>query len=196
MIIPTGFAQVNLVFDGSGYTRGAQVVFGVDNNAAVDAADLAALVIASAVTDIMGVMGTAIALKEVKVKLGPNATGGEATVAAGDEGTATGNTLPPQSAVLSKKITALGGQLHSGRAFWPGATENQTDGAGQLTDTALGEWQDALDAFYDHLVADDIPPVLLHSDATTPDAILAFSVSRLMATQKRRIRRVGSRSAA
>lgn len=192
-VIPTGYAQVNVMFDGNGYTRGAQTTFGVKNNATLTAGDLAGVVIGLWSTNVIPVQGADINFKECKVKLGPNSTGGEAVVSAGVPGSVVGNTLPPNVAVLSRKVTALGGRAHNGRLFVPGATESQTDGAGQLNNAALTAWGDALDGFFDDMATGDLPLYLLHHDATGPDILLAFSTQRLMATQKRRLRRAGGR---
>lgn len=192
-VIPTGYAQVNVMFDGNGYTRGAQVTFGVKNNATLTAGDLAGVVIGLWTTNVIPVQSEDINFKECKVKLGPNSTGGEAVVSAGVVGAVAGDSLPPNTAVLSRKVTALGGRAHNGRLFVPGASESQTAGAGQLSDAALTAWGDALDGLFDDLATADLPMYLLHHDSTTPDELLGLSTQRLMATQKRRLRRAGGR---
>lgn len=195
MEIPTGFSQVNVRFEGNGYTRGAEVVFGVDNDAALSPAALAAFVSTEWQLSLLGLQGTAITLREIKVKNGPTDTGPEATISVGEPGTDAGNTLPPNSAVLVKKLTALGGRMHTGRMFFPGATETQTDGAGKLTTSALSDYQDGFDAFFTAMSGGDLPVALLHTDATTPDLLTSFQVMQLMASQRRRLRRVGGRPA-
>lgn len=190
MIIPAGFGQANFIYSGNGYLRGAEVTIGFDDNTGDTPADIAATLIGIHTATITPVQGLACELLTVKVKLGPNATGPEATVGAGVNGTEAGNTLPPNIGVLMTKQTAVGGRKNKGKSFWPGATEAQTDGAGKLNAGAITDWLSAVQDFYDALVTATAPMVILHSDVLdTPTAVIGVTVSQLMVQQHRRLRR-------
>jgi hypothetical protein len=194
VIIPSGYGQVNFVFGGSGFARGAQVTFGFkDNSGGATAATIATDFGTRWVNDILLDQSNTITLDHVKVKLGPNDTGPEATVSSGAAGGLSSQPLPPQDSVIVRKITALGGRKGRGRVFHPGAVESQTDGGGLLTTAAIvtldGDYADLLA----HAAADNLPLYLLHNDATTPTAIDQLDVLQLMGTQRRRIRKVGGR---
>lgn len=197
MIIPTGYAQCNLYFVGSGLPRDAQVAIGVNQDNAFTAAATAAAVGSEFEAAFMPLLSPGITLSYVKAKLGPNDTGPEATVTFGVPGGATGDEpLPPNVAALIKKSTATGGRKGNGRIFLPGVTEDSTTGGGYLVSAALTALQSASDDFLAGLATALCPMVVLHTDATTPTAVTALVVAQLMATQKRRIRRAGGRRAA
>jgi len=190
MIIPAGFDQINAFFIGPAVPRGGQIVFGVDNSASsLTPTTIAGLVGANLVTNILPLMTEDCTLDKVRCKEGPNATGPEATVDFGVPGSITSNALPPQVTLLSRKVCALGGHKHQGRTNWPGLTEDDTNGAGTWIPATLTAWDGGLSDFLTQLASDDIPMVLLHSDATTPDPVLGYSVEKQCATQKRRNRR-------
>jgi hypothetical protein len=191
MLIPAGFAQVNLIFIGNAVPRGAQIVFGVENTTPSSPVEIAQEVGQAWIDEVMPFQSDQISLGSVKAKRGPNATGAEATVSFGDVGGQSSHSLPPNATGLVTKLTVLGGRKHKGRMNIPGLTENQTDGAGYLTPAALAALQGGLDAFLTEIVADVFPMVVLHSDATAPDTVTDLVAQQLMATQKRRIRRTG-----
>lgn len=195
MIIPTGYAQVNLRFTGNGYPRGAEVTYGVDNTGSTLTAEaIAGEALAAWVTWIKGAQSIACVLKEVYVKLGPNATGADFTLSSGVSGDLADNCLPCQVAVLARKLTASGGRINKGRWFWPGATEDQTDGAGLLNTGGLDDWSGAVAGFWAAHGTADLPVVLLHSDAgDTPTPVTNVQTQQQMASQRRRLRKVGGR---
>ena len=194
MNIPTGFAQVNLMFVGAGLPRNAQIALGVENASPLTAAGVAGSVGGAFVTNVMPLLSEGVTLQSVKAKLGPNATGAEAEIAYGTPGGATGDEpLPPNVAALVRKITATGGRKGQGRIFVPGVTEDSTTGGGYLTPTALAALQTAFDDFLTDIGTTFTPMVVLHNDATTPTDVTELAVQQLLATQKRRIRRAGGR---
>jgi hypothetical protein len=99
-------------------------------------------------------------------------------------------TVPINCATLLDKHTARGGRKGRGRCFLPPIwwSEANVDSLGNATSTvqssAQALWASALTA----LLASDTPPVLLHSDGSTPDPITSWDVKALMATQRRRMR--------
>lgn len=107
-----------------------------------------------------------------------------------DAGTASGEAIPTNCAILVKKNTALGGRKNRGRFYWPPyhLSSSNVTSAGVIEDVELSAFQDIWDTFYDELVSRDWAPTLFHSDATTPTGITGFSVESRLATQRRRMR--------
>jgi len=196
-IIPTGYAQANLFFVGAGVPRNAQLAIGLQNTVPGTPLALAG-VVADAFTAVDGPltqMSETVTLEKIKVKLGPNATGAEATLAVGTAGGQALEPLPPNVSVLVNKLNATGGKKNAGKIFWVGVPEAATDGGGLLTPTWLGDLQDAMDIFLGALSGEDAPMVILHNDSTTPTEVTSLSVQQRLATQKRRLRRAGGRRA-
>lgn len=190
MIIPSGYAQLNFRMTGDNCPTGAEVVIGVDNTEEDQgAATLAAAGIAIWVEAMAPVLADSVTLSSVLAKKGPNSTGAFAEVASGITGSGSWGAIPPQSAVLINKVTALGGRKNRGRSFWPGANEANVGENGTLTGGELSDWQDAADLFASDLEDAHIPMVILHASAGTPTPVTSYQVSTLIGTQRDRIRR-------
>lgn len=194
-IIPVGFGQVNFFFTGAGYARGAQVVMGFSNDGPSGALGAAEAFAENWVTNILPEQATDITLDQVKVKLGPNDTGDEAVSSVGEAGTNAGQGYSPQVAALITKVTLLGGREGRGRIFFPGLLEASTDGLGKLTAATKNSLDVAFASFKLQASDDDLPIFLLHNSATAPTALEGFDTVQLLATQRRRIRKVGGRRA-
>lgn len=106
-------------------------------------------------------------------------------------GTAVFPCPPPQVAYLLQKRTARGGRMGRGRCFLPPIFTDETNvnTAGVISGFDLAALQTLWDNALTALQASDCPPVLLHADGSTPDAITSWQISDLVATQRRRIRR-------
>lgn len=193
MIIPAGFAQVNMKFTGADAPRGAQVTYGVDASTVTDPADIAGVVIAEYTAHLRAFQSTGISLGSVLVKVGPNATGPEAEVPAGIPGTAAADAVSPNVAGLATKLTAGGGRKSKGRIFWPGLVETWVNGDGSIDPTAHASLVGAFNDWFDASATDNIPMYLLHTDATAPTILTALLFTTKVATQRRRLRKVGGR---
>lgn len=197
MIIPAGYAQANLLFTGGGAPRGAQVVIGVKVTAGVtDPLVIATGVYQSWATHILPVQSSGIVLSGCKAKMGPNETGLDATYALLTGGGNIASTVPPQVAVLVTKHTAFGGRKGRGRMFVPGVVEGDIDAGGNLGAAQVADWQARMTAFRTAIIGlssvDDL--VLLHSgEGEVPTPITSLNVSSKVATQRRRLRKVGGR---
>lgn len=197
MIIPTGFAQVNLMFVGSALPRDAQIAIGVENVGALNAAGVAGAVGGAWVTNIQPLLPEVVTLDAAKAKLGPNATGPETTIAYGvPGGLAADEPMSPNVAILVNKATAIGGRKNKGKMFVGGFSEEDTTGGGFLLVARQTAWQAAMDDFLADLATNTTPMVVLHTDATTPTDVDSLVVQLRLATQKRRLRRAGGRRAA
>lgn len=194
MIIPSGFAQVNLKWSGASVPTGAECTYGVDiSGYSGDPTDLGESV-ASAynAANLDGVQVTTISLTSILVKFGPNVTGPSAEVATSFPGTISSPGNWPATSVLVQKNTSAGGRAGRGRMYWPGITESDVSVAG-IVDTAYRLAMDtALTSFLDQHVVANHPMVLLHGDSSpipTPLPILSLVPASQVATQRRRNRR-------
>lgn len=188
-IIPVGNGQANIRFTGPAAPRGSEVTLGLDLDLVATPAEVAELVAANWVTNCLVLQSSNIVLEEVYVKFGSNATGAAGIFTVGSAGSLGTGTVTPQVALLVRKNTGQGGRQGRGRMYVPGLVETDVEPGGEVQGPDVQAWQDAMDAFYTQLVADDIPPLLLHStDTVPPYAITSFTVDALTATQRRRLR--------
>lgn len=190
MIIPPGFAQVNLKWTGTSVPLGAQSTFGVEN-----ASGLTADQIADAVGDSIAA-GTLKAswvatcqINSILVKRGPNDTGSASELGYVIVGTMSGTGVQPQVSYLIQKITELGGRHGRGRLYWPGCSETFVNNSGVIDTGVQASFQGALSTWRVAMATANLPLVLLHSDATSPTPITNLNVQTTVATQRRRLRR-------
>lgn len=195
MNIPPGFAQVNLVLGGPALPRGAQMTYGLYIGAYTSpVAVLAESLVADWEADLASLYPPTVQLQGVRVKAGPNATGPEAFAGASIAGTTEGNVEPPNVAIIIRKNTDLGGRHGRGRMFSPGVFENFDVAGGTLTPTEVTRQKTAWDAFFAAQALRTLTPVLLHTATEIlPTAVTSISVEALLATQRRRLRKVGGR---
>ena len=190
MVIPAGFAQVNLIFTGAAVPTGAQVTFGVDPEASQTPADVALIVETALIASgILANLSTALAVTAILVKFGPNETGPSIERATNLPGTSASAVEAPNTAVLVHKLTAFGGRRGRGRNYWPGIGEGAVDSSGALLPQVRADLETDMEAFRNELADLLAPMVLLHSDATAPYGVDSLSVDARVATQRRRLRR-------
>jgi len=114
-----------------------------------------------------------------------------ATVGINVTGDLAGGANPPQCASLITKNTARGGRKGRGRWYLPIGivlSESGVSPAGTISSIELGDLQDCLDSFYAALIAEDLIPLLFHSDGTAGNVITSFTAGNTIATQRRRLR--------
>lgn len=115
-------------------------------------------------------------------------------------GSASGDSLPNNTAMLVKKVGVLAGRRNRGRMFIPGVPESISNSVGILTTLGVSDWQANIDEFLqggsipDALFGGDTSvstqPCIFHSTGDpTPAIIGQLVVSNLVATQRRRLRR-------
>ena len=202
MIIPEFFAQVNYVFTGGQVPTGAEITLGVENVAVLSASALATQAL-DCWNDgqIYSYQADGVTLTSVRVKLGPNDTGATAEIPCSVPGAVSGDQMAPNCAYLIKKYSDLGGRRGRGRMYVPGCDEGQVANDGSLDPTFQSNFQDNVNDFWTSLDENGIPAQLLHADsldengdpipdtAPSPTPVTAFVVDRLIATQRRRLRR-------
>lgn len=190
MIIPSGYAQVNVKMTGSALPLGAEWTFGVRNSTDLPASTIASRVISQGVTSsIKNLFATESTLASVVVKLGPNATGASAEVGwnlAGNLSSGAGN---PSSSLLVSKITEMGGRHGKGRLFLPALPEAYILPGGAIDGALVVAAQTIVSGFLSGLAAQDIPMVLLHADATSPTNVSFLTVQARVSNQRRRNRK-------
>lgn len=104
-------------------------------------------------------------------------------------GTANPARFAPNTCILVRKNTVLGGRANRGRFYLPPLWHDMDDtsAAGILSTDAVSGLQAAIDTWFDSLA-----PVLLHDEespaAGLVTAITSLSVQARMATQRRRLR--------
>lgn len=121
-------------------------------------------------------------------------------------GTATGETLPNNCAILVKKNTGLGGRHYRGRLYQPiyGVLESNIDNTGRIGAADVTSLQGRYNTFRTALDTNDLDPYLLHypfvetpvedppvfiDEFPDPTLITTFTVQDIIATQRRRLRR-------
>lgn len=190
MVIPVGYAQINIRFTGTAVPTIAEVTFGVINGASHSALTMATNVEAELIAGtIMDNLTDGVVATNIHVKLGPNATGASVDLACNVPGTVASETEPPNCAFLIRKITSLGGREGRGRIYLPGAPAAAVAENGQLNGTTAADLDTAFANFHAQMIVDNMDPVVLHNSATTPTPIDVWSCDALAATQRRRLRR-------
>lgn len=103
--------------------------------------------------------------------------------------------VPANTSVLVHKATGLIGRNHRGRLYVPGIAETWMDGAGSnLTAPHLATLETAFLDWIAQLITDKLDLAVLHRNpATTPDLVTDVTVRSLVATQRRRLRKVAHR---
>jgi hypothetical protein len=191
-VIPTGFAQSNLVFGGSSMPRGAEVTLGHSLSGYAGDATQAAEDIGTAFdTEVMGVLTNTTTLISCRVKFGPDATGPSAEFPIGSTGGGSNPGVSPAVSWLVHKVTAFGGRAGRGRMYVPGLQESSVSVAGVIDGGSVTAMQSAMSAYLLALGVLNLDPVVLHSVGSplvTPSSITAFNVDSTVATQRRRQR--------
>lgn len=193
MLIPVGFAQVNVIFGGIGMPRGAQVTYGVLNtgpgSGAFTAPQMAEFCKETWRTRFLTQQSSSCVLKECRVKLGPNASGADATVSVNHPGLQSAESDSPNVAVLIRKRTPFGGKTGKGRMFMPGVHEGATNKGGVIDTAYLNLVQSEADQWLAaHNTAGLVVHLLHSAPLLAPFVVTNLEVQQLMATQRRRLR--------
>lgn len=189
-MIPAGFGQATFLFTGGGLPYGAACVLGFENTVpgtAQQCADAIAGIFNS--NNAMTYTSNQVTLASVHVKLGPDATGPAADAAIGEAGADSDPACAPNTTWLIRKVTNLGGREGRGRLYWPGISQSNVDSDGDVGPTAQGLYQAIWDEIFDDMDTGNVPAVLLHESATTPNPLTGFQIDSRAATQRRRLRR-------
>lgn len=197
MATPAGYAECSYSFTQAGLIRPAFITFGVDpSETAIDLIATAVQAAFTAAGSLNTVMDSSVQMVNTRVSLGtetaedlvynlPSAIAG---------GGGTTGSLPPNCAVLIRKVTARGGRRGRGRVYVPWAiNETAVDEVGIIAGAAVTTLQNAANAWRAALVTQNVPMVVLHNPGLTatgaPDVVTSLRVDPLIATQRRRLGR-------
>lgn len=194
MVIPAGYAQANIVFEGAAVPTGAEMTIGLNVGTFGQPASVAAAGVFDAMdTANMNTLWTSVLqVSEVRVKYGPDETGPTGIHTAVLTGTLATTGAAPMVSVLVQKVTALGGRAGRGRCYMPGVIDGLVDASGGLDTGYQAAAQTSWDDFLAELIATDLEPVVLHgagSPISLPTTITSFAVANQVASQRRRNRR-------
>lgn len=187
--IPVGFGQISWNMGGIALPTRGTVTLGFENAGSLTAAAASAVAIAAWYDNVRPVQVDDLSGCVALVKLGPDATGPQASSSSSGTGGLTGNGLLPNTAILVQKVTALGGRRNRGRMYWPGLREEDVDSSGNIDGATTTAWSGAMGDLFADLTAGGMPPVVLHSDGGAPTPITTFNVLSIAATQRNRLRR-------
>jgi hypothetical protein len=197
MNIPPGFAQANLLFTGVAAPRGAQIALGVAlEGGASNPVAVGQDVYNAFQGTVLPELDNDLILSGCKVKIGPNTNGPDGTYLETSIGGVNSFSVTPQVALLITKITALGGRTNKGRMFVPGIVENWADGAGVVSPSTQATMDAALLVFLADIAGSNTLTglVILHNAVElAPTPVTALKTMGLVATQRRRLRKVGGR---
>lgn len=212
MLPSSGFYRATLGFTGATVQSGAAVVWCGGNGDGLTPAVIGTRIQAAiSGSGIMTLIPNTITAATVTVKVGPDSTGPATVVPVGVTGGATPGSAPPSDvgrSWLIHKATAQGGRRGRGRMFFPGLTENNVDGAGNIAPAAVTAFQEEVTDFYELLQSNNIDMYLEHFDATewqlingrprrvpipgsapNPNPVTGLTVESVTASQRRRVRR-------
>lgn len=194
VVIPAGFGLLS--FHTTTELDAEEMIWtvGLDLQAANDESQVPQLASEEWGDHLAALTSTIVTLQRTVLKVGPTTTGPTFQWLSGLTGDHAGALLPPNCAVLAQKRTLIGGRQGRGRAYIPGLSNiaSTLDSGGNFGSVAQGEIQTALNVIQADMATDTtagpVEMVLLHSDALAPTVITSWSVSRKIATQRRRLR--------
>ncbi len=194
---PDGYAIAKLIWTLSGDPQPMICTFGVQN---VDAAlpNPMAIEIDNIYRArfVAGALNTNWTYRGVEVQLGEALGSGGAvgTSVAAVVGTASGEPLPQNSAVLVHKRTAVGGRRGRGRFYLPSGflAEASVTAVGGISSSLLTSLSSILGNFLFDLNAGGLPMVVLHVqnlNLIPPYVVTSLDPDPIIATQRGRLRR-------
>ena len=196
LIIPPGFAQIVYQFSSPNFLSGGAVTtFGAGSEGGpfVPNATVAEVARDAWQENISPITHLATTLASVRV----TSFDDYYELAVGVTGLASGNFLPPNAALLSRKLTTGRGRRRQGRMFWPSVLlEADVDNAGIIGSGVIGGYRAAVQGWYEDVLEGlDNPLVILqNSEGVTPPispppVVSGILTENRIATQRRRLRR-------
>jgi hypothetical protein len=145
-----------------------------------------------------------VTLQPPSIKLGAGTDVPYEAIATGAavSGGRAGTFLPPNVALLVKKLTSLGGKKNRGRTYFPFFLDDaDVNENGTLATGVQAAFQTLMNSFVNALAADSIPMVISHKIFNVPlpphfvthvqagALITAYNVEPMIGTQRRRLNR-------
>lgn len=188
-MVPTGYGNILIPATLGGVT--AAVTFGVLNaSGSDDPVVVAELAWDAFESSVLPLLDTDSLWGPIHCGLGTSGGILSGDGSSSDNGGASINSVPPNTAVLVSKTSLTPGRAGRGRYYWPfAANEGDVDEAGQWGSASAANFQTAQLAFLDALTTAEIPMAILHSTSASPSNVVNLSTQTLLATQRRRLRR-------
>lgn len=190
-VIPAGFGQINIRLQNDANLNPAEVTLGFEIGAGTPSVALCNDIYDDVVTRLMPFTSSDLALNSVSMKIGPTETGPSYEYIEVTEGGDAGLAVPANTALLVRKVTALGGRAGRGRLYWPGVRESRVDSGGNVDGTFVTDFQVGWTGLYNDLLVHVAALVVLHgpdSPLSTPTPIEQLILQSRCATQRRRMR--------
>lgn len=192
LIIPEDYVNLTFHFQLPGDSEDMLTSLAFLTDAAVTDSDLDDMAAAVATMCVSFVGGNS-ALTRIVMQTGAAAPPYLVTERAVEEGFSSGDSFPPNTAALIKKVTLQPGRPGRGRCYIPNILRTRADSAGRWGNSPLVAAQAALDTFFSGAaVASPFAGlVLLHdtsSPVSTPNVITQLIMESTLATQRRRLR--------
>lgn len=195
MVIPAGYAKLTYEFGGAGLPGGAVVTCGLNVEAWEGTPDEAALAARLELDDanIVESLSNVVRLVRTTVQFGPEPIGPTGV----DTGQIVGGIANPYDtpavSFLVKKTTGIGGRSARGRWYWPGIPDAQTENGGVMSAAFQVDMQGKFTLWRTGMIGAGMLPVILHQSPSSSDEVpypvIAMTVERSLATQRRRQRR-------
>lgn len=187
IVIPTGFFQMTIGFDGPTRSGKAATVLGFTIGGSIDLYASADLVLAAWIEHMLPLQHEAFILARARAV---TATDAYEPILTPQEGSRTGDLSPPNVACLVRKQTSGRGRYAQGRMFLPGVlNDGDVYDDGTLNPTRVASIQAGLAGLDADPSADGVNGVVLHNDgAHTPTSVTQYLCQTRVATQRRRLR--------
>lgn len=190
--VPEGFALIALDFDLVAGGRTATITIGcTDADAATVNANATAVRTAWIGSFVPAALSSLWQLTRVRY----TATRGGLPVDGVDgnvsQGTATFNPVSPAVAALLRKVTDSGGRKNRGRMYLPAGYlgELAVSPNGTIDSAVVSDSTGRFQSFIAALTDDDLGPVILHADSSTPTDVVDGFMESQVCTQRRRQRK-------
>lgn len=186
----SGYARALFVFSGDDVPLGAATSIGLEAPPTGFDDAIAQSVLDAYVDNMLGLSTAGVTLDELRLKVGPEASGPTIVIASGDSGEQAAAAAPPNVSNLVRLGVENVSNRFGGRMFVPGVNEGQVDGAGLWSSAYLSDGQLKVNGFLSDLVLQaGCAPVVFSSTGAPPRLVTTGTLDPRVATQRRRLRR-------
>lgn len=194
IVIPPGFAHIDMAFRHASYQRDAHVTLGVAFDTFPGSGVVAVEVLDAWMDTLNSRLDSNVTMRQVEATIGQDGSDPLVEVAINTTvGGASASSVSPGQAVGIRKNTGLGGRRNSGRMFLPWfLPEGNVDEVGIINPTTVGQIQTEATAFWTALVSSVALDgmVILHrtggSSVPPPTLVTSLQVDNVVSSQRRR----------
>lgn len=200
-LIPPGYGQITIVIKRTGDLDPYNCTLGVKIKTGTSPLAQLNKWVPLVKTPMQGNLGASDTLDRIDLAYESAGEIARVTVPVNGAGVLASTTMLPQNcAALIQKSSGQGGRAGRGRMYWPALGEGDVDSIGVLSSTAITRLLGITSAFDSALTSEPLTfesYVILHAAPTPehpdtppdPYVIIQWTVSALMATQRRRMRK-------